>query len=68
MKTVVLVLLMALISGCDDSKPIAKPVVDHTEPVHMDGDEMRRYETNEVICFRVISKEGIWCHWKGETK
>jgi hypothetical protein len=65
MRMFMILSLAAILSGCDET-PSQKPKVDHNQPVEMNGDHMKRYETNEVVCFRVIDNSGIWCHWKGE--
>lgn len=50
-----------LLSGCE-----AKRSEDPNKPLDRSGDNLKRYETKEVICFRVAGESGLWCQWKGD--
>lgn len=59
MFVIVALSLCFIFLGCDIPKP--------PKPTYIDGQrQLVRYETPEVVCFRVDEISGVWCHWRGE--
>jgi hypothetical protein len=50
---------LVLLTGCTDETSASST----RNPDTSSG--LVRYESSEVVCFRAVMWEGLWCHWKG---
>ena len=67
MKTLIAIVLLIGLGGCVDigtqNKRLIKGAKNRAKKTGL-----LRYENSEVICFRALWVDGIWCKWKADIK